>query len=1287
MLEDLKSIKKEPSRAFINFFRIEAVFGACFIFFLSLFAHNSGEIKFNVTYTLSSGIFLFILFLCSFFLITWLRTFRLLAYFTYFLTLAYTVFVAYDNEYNLHSFSALVIGYTFFLISLYEFKAFIRGNTLFVILIIVSLAAMNFETIVDVRLIIFSLLIVSGFGGIMAYSRKYMAERIRNRGGLINHIINNSRQGLMLIDAEKEAIIEINSTAIKQLELDDIKNIKGLCVQRIELWNKRIFSELSERNNLIVENEEGKTLTVLKTKAKADRRELYLLEINVYSKEKEYDEGEELKKVKLISEENYENLFKNSASFICIINRQGKIIDVNNTIVKESGYPRAAFIGKKYNWHDAKNYEEEREGYNRKAWNGETQIFEKSLIAKEGRIIEIEVILKRGKYLGEEVFISNSRDISKRKELEGKIALRTRTYKNLIENSSIAIAFTDLDGDFIDFNKAFSDYLEYDHAELLKMGLNDVVLKLEWKDEKENLKKLLKEEIRAKETQIKFKTKKGKTKHALLKYMLQQKDNDKQSPKVIHQVVDVSTIVETRDKLKESEQSYKNLFDYSNELLYMVDENNQFVDVNQTVIDRYGYKKSELINENAFILSAPEKNDPEKVMELVKNVWNGKTERMLWWSITRTGEIFPKDLYMRKGNYFGKEMLIASGRDMSRQFEYEKMLKESRKKYKDLIDSSSWGILIFRGNKIVFTNKKALSILRVESEEELFRKSQYDFVKRRKDIAIFEKRIEKLRHGKAIPLSEYTLLDGEGNEIIIELKVRIVEYEQKECVLVSFIDINDRREIEKAKKKMIEAKMANQNLKLQLEQNRQIQIRLQNEQSYSKGVIESSLDMIFTTDKNGKLEKLNSAAKEKLGMRDEDYFGMSLNILFDGKKTGEKIIRELKDKKFFRGEVEMKKKGGKKFIAYASFSYLFNADNDFLGTMGISRDISEIKKQEKEIKEQAAKLNTIIESSSHYFFTIDKEFRFTSINRRLKEDAKRSYNANLKVEGSFFELLENIPKEKRERYIKAWKKNFEKCFNGHMVEFETENLSSDGENYFREVYLSPIYSEKGIVEEISGIGHDTTDKKLYEKELKKSLKEKEVLLQEVHHRVKNNMQVISSILNLQGAYVNDKKLHSILNDSQDRIRAMAAIHERLYRTKNFSDIKFSTYIKNLAENLVNSYEYGEAQIELTCELDEIFLTLDTSIPCGLIVNELISNALKYAFIGKEKGEIKISLKKRKEQISIEVSDNGSGFSKEVDFKNIDSLGLQLVATLVDQIEGKLEMNQEKGSSFRITFEG
>ena len=143
------------------------------------------------------------------------------------------------------------------------------------------------------------------------------------------------------------------------------------------------------------------------------------------------------------------------------------------------------------------------------------------------------------------------------------------------------------------------------------------------------------------------------------------------------------------------------------------------------------------------------------------------------------------------------------------------------------------------------------------------------------------------------------------------------------------------------------------------------------------------------------------------------------------------------------------------------------------------------------------------------------------------------------------------------------------------------------------------------------------------------MEEKEVLLKEVHHRVKNNMQVISSILNLQSSYIHDEKILNILRESQNRIRAMASIHERLYQSKNFSDIKFANYVKNLAENLVHTYELTDKSVELSCKLDEVFLTLTTSIPCGLIINELISNFIEICVCWQEKGENKYLAKKEK----------------------------------------------------------
>ena len=235
------------------------------------------------------------------------------------------------------------------------------------------------------------------------------------------------------------------------------------------------------------------------------------------------------------------------------------------------------------------------------------------------------------------------------------------------------------------------------------------------------------------------------------------------------------------------------------------------------------------------------------------------------------------------------------------------------------------------------------------------------------------------------------------------------------------------------------------------------------------------------------------------------------------------------------------------------------------------------------------------------------------------------------------------------------------------------------------MFLSPIFNLDGTVSEVSGMAHDITEKKIAETELKSSLKEKEVLLKEVHHRVKNNLQVISSILNLQSSYVQDEKTLTILKESQNRIKSMAFIHESLYQTNDFSQINFSEYVVNLSKNLVHSYLVNQELIELKLDINNVSLNLDLSIPCGLIINELVSNALKYAFGEGKKGYILIQLFVKDEFVYLSISDNGKGFPKEIDYRNTDSLGLQLVTTLAEQINAEITLNNTKGTTFNIKF--
>lgn len=214
------------------------------------------------------------------------------------------------------------------------------------------------------------------------------------------------------------------------------------------------------------------------------------------------------------------------------------------------------------------------------------------------------------------------------------------------------------------------------------------------------------------------------------------------------------------------------------------------------------------------------------------------------------------------------------------------------------------------------------------------------------------------------------------------------------------------------------------------------------------------------------------------------------------------------------------------------------------------------------------------------------------------------------------------------------------------------------------------------------------ERKWADGQLKASLKEKELLLKEVHHRVKNNLQIMSSLLNLQSGYINDKQTLEMFKESQNRVKSMALIHEKLYESEGLTGIDFAEYIRNLTAYLFRLYEVNAKAISLKIDAEKVFLDVSTAISCGLILTELLSNALKYAFPAGREGEIFIDLRSHSnERIKLSVSDNGIGLPKDLDFRNTDSLGLQLVCALTDQLRGTIELERSAGTAFVITFGG
>ncbi|MGZ4055496.1 MAG: sensor histidine kinase [Bacteroidia bacterium] len=216
---------------------------------------------------------------------------------------------------------------------------------------------------------------------------------------------------------------------------------------------------------------------------------------------------------------------------------------------------------------------------------------------------------------------------------------------------------------------------------------------------------------------------------------------------------------------------------------------------------------------------------------------------------------------------------------------------------------------------------------------------------------------------------------------------------------------------------------------------------------------------------------------------------------------------------------------------------------------------------------------------------------------------------------------------------------------------------------------------------------DITAQKEFEKKIQDSLNEKETLLSEIHHRVKNNLAVISGLLGLQSSYVEDERAKELFEESRSRIHSMALIHDKLYQHETFAKINFSEYIKDLVHHIKSSYNSTNTNIQFAVTCNDIFLDIKSAVPVGLILNELISNSFKHAFKGRATGEIKIVCTKMGDKFTMMVSDDGLGFDIEDGLRNPKSLGLTLIKALSDQIGASIKTNSDKGVTYYISFEG
>ncbi|MBX2978589.1 MAG: PAS domain S-box protein [Flavobacteriales bacterium] len=718
----------------------------------------------------------------------------------------------------------------------------------------------------------------------------------------------------------------------------------------------------------------------------------------------------------------------------------------------------------------------------------------------------------------------------------------------------------------------------------------------------------------------------------------------------------------TQEALRRSKQFARSLVDSSLDMIIAADPEGWITEYNPAASLRFGWEVEEVMGKNTEILYANKEQFHMVKEELRKHgVFSGEIQ-----NITRNGEVFTTYLAASRlidesGNTIGA---MGVSRDITRMKQDQEALKASEERYRDLFENATDLIQsVDSDGRFQYVNNAWYNTLGY-SPRELRGLRLMDIIHPDHRDECLNKFKSLIDNRTATPI-ETIFVAKDGSEVLVEGSSNVRMQEGKAVATRSIF--RDVTSVQKAKQ------------------------RVQEHEAKLKALFQTSEHMFWTVDPNIKLTSYNQGYASMM----QRLYGKVPDVDRDPKSPRKLFASEdyhafweEKYKVALGGtpvhfETSPLDKGGNRLYNAIFLSPVFGPDGEVTEVFGVGHEITEQKAAESIAEERNARLQAIFQSAANMMiWTLDHDLRITSCNRHFQQLTKAHFGIQPEVGDEF--LSEHSSKAagmRNDRYLERYKA----ALRGKPQQFEAELLDVSGKTLWVENFLNPIVVD-GVVQEISCLAYDNTDRKTAQMEILRNLQEKEVLLKEVHHRVKNNLQIVSSIFNLQTAHVGeDERVLGLLRDSRDRIRSMAYIHESLYQHKDFSSIDLAGYIDGLSRSLMMSYSLS-GKVELHTELEPVELVLDQAIPCGLILNELISNTLKHAFPGQLPGNIRLGLSCSGDLVRISIRDNGPGFPKGLDPNKDGNLGLELVRTLVEQLDGTLEFLPAKGVAVLFTFE-
>lgn len=501
-------------------------------------------------------------------------------------------------------------------------------------------------------------------------------------------------------------------------------------------------------------------------------------------------------------------------------------------------------------------------------------------------------------------------------------------------------------------------------------------------------------------------------------------------------------------------------------------------------------------------------------------------------------------------------------------------------------------------------------------------------------------------------------------------------------------------------KDLLNIKLSNQRIRRNQETNPHSLFNEISKEVFVDEIINNNSVWISLRNKDGDYIVWNTAAERITGYSSDEVLGHQkiLEYLHEDKVYCSEIESKIKhaianniDEGF---EISISHKNGDKKDINLYTKGIFDVNNKFIGNLSIAYDVSSKKlaeaqrllDKEKEITAKIINLNPypimILDPQGKY---VTSNISFEKIVKGNKPVSGHSfYDDPALIEAGIIGQVKDVLKGKPVITDNYWY-DFN-LLRGTGIDVDKIISSLGRDKVCLKTVMFPIVDSHTLeVESVVVMQQDVTQQTIAKEQLKSSLEKKELLLKEINHRIKNNLQIVSSLLNLQASSIDDEKAVMLFDEAQNRLKSMALIHENLYESEDFENIDLSKYIKKLALNLFEAYKSYEAKIKLKTSLEEVFVDVQKAVSIGLIVNEVISNSLKYAFVEKSNGLIVIELEKQKETdlIALRMKDNGCGMKGEVDIDNPATLGLQLIFSLSQQLQAEIKCNLDIGVAYEI----